>query len=133
MSQEIPQAEVYLITCGPGTEIYSVYGHSALRIVIPEKKIDTVYNWGVFDFATPNFAWKFAKGRLNYMLGVYSFESFLKDYFLEKDGSYLRSSIWKHLILKGFFFFWKKISSPKILPTVMIFTMIIVRRGYAIL
>ena len=84
MSQEIPQAEVYLITCGPGTEIYSVYGHSALRIVIPEKKIDTVYNWGVFDFATPNFAWKFAKGRLNYMLGVYSFESFLKDYFLEQ-------------------------------------------------
>jgi len=84
MSQEIPQAEVYLITCGPGTEIYSVYGHSALRIVIPEKKIDTVYNWGVFDFTTPNFAWKFAKGRLNYMLGVYSFESFLKDYFLEQ-------------------------------------------------
>jgi len=84
VSQEIPQAEVYLITCGPGTEIYSVYGHSALRIVIPEKKIDTVYNWGVFDFATPNFAWKFAKGRLNYMLGVYSFESFLKDYFLEQ-------------------------------------------------
>ena len=84
ISQEIPQAEVYLITCGPGTEIYSVYGHSALRIVIPEKKIDTVYNWGVFDFATPNFAWKFAKGRLNYMLGVYSFESFLKDYFLEQ-------------------------------------------------
>jgi len=83
-SQETPQAEVYLITCGPGTEIYSVYGHSALRIVIPEKKIDTVYNWGVFDFATPNFAWKFAKGRLNYMLGVYSFESFLKDYFLEQ-------------------------------------------------
>lgn len=84
ISQETPQPEVYLITCGPGTEIYSVYGHSALRIVVPEKKIDTVYNWGVFDFTTPNFAWKFAKGRLNYMLGVYSFEAFLKDYFLEQ-------------------------------------------------
>lgn len=84
ISQETPQTEVYLITCGPGTEIYSVYGHSALRIVVPEKKIDTVYNWGVFDFTTPNFAWKFAKGRLNYMLGVYSYEAFLKDYFLEQ-------------------------------------------------
>jgi len=84
ISQETPQPEVYLITCGPGTEIYSVYGHSALRIVVPEKKIDTVYNWGVFDFATPNFAWKFAKGRLIYSLGVYSFEAFLKDYFLEQ-------------------------------------------------
>jgi len=84
ISQETPRAEVYLITCGPGTETYSVYGHSALRIVVPEKKIDTVYNWGVFDFDTPNFAWKFAKGRLNYMLGVYSYEAFLKDYFLEQ-------------------------------------------------
>jgi hypothetical protein len=84
ISQETPRAEVYLITCGPGTEIYSVYGHSALRIVVPEKKIDTVYNWGVFDFATPNFAWKFAKGRLNYSLGVDSYETFLRDYFLEQ-------------------------------------------------
>ena len=80
-SQEQPEAEVYLITCGPGTEIYSIYGHSALRIVIPEKESDLVYNWGVFDFNAPNFAWKFAKGRLSYMLGVYPYDRFLKDYF----------------------------------------------------
>jgi hypothetical protein len=83
-SQEMPQAEIYLITCGPGTETYSMYGHSALRIVIPEKKSDLVYNWGVFDFGTPNFVWKFAKGRLNYSLGVYSYESFLREYFQDQ-------------------------------------------------
>jgi len=83
-SQEQSKAEIYLITCGPGSEIYSVYGHSALRIVIPEKQSDLVYNWGVFDFDTPNFVWKFAKGKLNYMLGVYSYDRFLKDYYSEK-------------------------------------------------
>lgn len=83
-SQEDPGAEIYLLTCGPGTETYSVYGHSAMRVVIPARKSDTVYNWGVFDFNTPNFVWKFAKGRLNYSLGVYSYETFLRDYFMEQ-------------------------------------------------
>jgi hypothetical protein len=83
-SQQSPGAEVYLVTCSPGTETYSIYGHSALRIVIPSENLDMAYNWGVFDFATPNFVWKFAKGRLEYMLGVYSFDRFLQDYFLEQ-------------------------------------------------
>jgi hypothetical protein len=75
---------VYLLTCGAGTETYSIYGHSALRIVYPAKKSDFVYNWGVFDFATPNFAWKFAKGRLDYMLAVDPTQNFLQAYFYEK-------------------------------------------------
>jgi hypothetical protein len=83
-AEEKPRAEAYLITCGPGSEIYSMYGHSALRIVIPEEESDLVYNWGVFDFNTPNFAWKFAKGKLSYMLGVYPYDRFLRDYFSEE-------------------------------------------------
>jgi len=83
-SQEANDTIVYLITCGPGTETYSIYGHSALRVVISNKNSDTVYNWGVFDFDTPNFAWKFAKGRLNYMLDSDPFERFLRGYFYEK-------------------------------------------------
>ncbi len=83
ISQENPKAYIYLLTCGPGTETYSVYGHSALRVVIPEKNSDVVYNWGVFDFATPNFAWKFAKGRLDYSLGISTYDNFLKDYYTE--------------------------------------------------
>lgn len=73
---------MYLITCGPGTETYSIYGHSALRVVIGKE--DIVFNWGVFDFDTPNFAWKFAKGRLNYMLVPETYESFLRSYFYEQ-------------------------------------------------
>lgn len=84
ISLEAQKAEIYLLTCGPGTETYSVYGHSALRIVIPENGSDLVYNWGVFDFSTPNFTWKFAKGRLDYMLGDSSYEAFLRDYVFEE-------------------------------------------------
>jgi len=83
-SQEATPPEIYLLTCGPGTETYSHYGHSALRIVIPESGSDLVYNWGVFDFSTKAFAWKFAKGRLEYNLGVNSYESFLSDYIFEE-------------------------------------------------
>ena len=83
-SGQVADTTVYLITCGPGTDTYSIYGHSALRVVIINNKTDTVYNWGVFDFSTPNFAWKFAKGRLEYMLYAGSYERFLRGYFYEK-------------------------------------------------
>lgn len=82
-SQFSNDTTAYLLTCGPGTETYSIYGHSALRIIIREKNSDIVYNWGVFDFDTPNFAWKFAKGRLDYMISAESVNSFLSVYIFE--------------------------------------------------
>ncbi len=84
LSQPSPDTLCYLITCGPGTETYSIYGHSALRVVISDKKSDTIYNWGVFDFNTKNFAWKFAKGRLDYTLQAETLKGFLQDYFYEE-------------------------------------------------
>jgi hypothetical protein len=84
LSQASSDVSVYLLTCGPGTETYSIYGHCALRIAIPERNIDQVYNWGVFDFSTKHFAWKFAKGKLDYMLDDESFERFLSIYFYEQ-------------------------------------------------
>jgi len=83
-SQSPDDTIAYLITCGPGSETYSIYGHSALRIVIPEKQTDVVYNWGVFDFNTKNFVWKFAKGRLDYMLIAEPPKGFLQGYFYEQ-------------------------------------------------
>ena len=80
--------QAYLVTCAPGTETYSIYGHSALRIINPATGIDSIYNWGVFDFSTPHFAWKFAKGRLDYMLDVNTPQSFLGEYFYEKRSVY---------------------------------------------
>jgi hypothetical protein len=75
--------DVYIITCAPGTESYSIYGHTALRVSVRGTTIDRVYNWGIFDFSTPNFAYRFAKGRLDYMLGAYGYEDFLMEYISE--------------------------------------------------
>ncbi len=83
-SQSAADTTVYLITCGPGTETYSIYGHSALRVLISSRNTDIVYNWGVFDFSATHFAWKFAKGRLDYMLIGGSLKTFLEDYFYEE-------------------------------------------------
>jgi hypothetical protein len=84
LSQQSNDTIAYLITCGPGTETYSIYGHSALRIAIPGKHTDIIYNWGVFEYNTKNFAWKFAKGRLDYMLDTEITKGFLQSYFFEQ-------------------------------------------------
>jgi len=81
--RDTDSADVYLITCAPGSESYSIYGHTALRITFRGTGFDMVYNWGIFDFSTPNFVYRFAKGRLDYMLGVYDYEVFLREYFME--------------------------------------------------
>jgi hypothetical protein len=83
-AQDAGIKSVYLITVNPGTETYSIYGHSALRVADAETGSDSFYNWGVFDFETPHFAWKFAKGRLDYMLDINTPNSFLGEYIYEK-------------------------------------------------
>jgi hypothetical protein len=79
-AQVTENADVYLLTCAPGNATYSIYGHTALRICVSGTEIDRVYNWGIFDFSTPNFAFRFAKGRLDYMLGSYSYDTFIYEY-----------------------------------------------------
>ena len=82
-AQSADSADVYMITCAPGTASYSIYGHTALRITMRNAPFDMVYNWGIFDFSTPNFVYRFAKGKLDYMLGAYSYERFLEEYVAE--------------------------------------------------
>ncbi|UOB17205.1 lipoprotein N-acyltransferase Lnb domain-containing protein [Abyssalbus ytuae] len=79
-----PQAEISIITCGPGEELYSSFGHSAFRVKDPSLNIDIAYNYGTFDFNTPNFYGKFAQGKLLYHLSVYSFKVFEYSYLQEQ-------------------------------------------------
>lgn len=86
-SQSLPlsnQAEVSLITCGPGTELFSAFGHTAFRVRDPEVGFDRVYNYGTFDFNDPNFYTNFTKGDLRYFLSAYDFGRFLRTYHNEK-------------------------------------------------
>ena len=79
-----PQAEISVITCGPGyNELYETFGHSAFRVHDIPNKIDKVYNYGTFNFNTPNFYLKFTQGKLLYDLGVYPFGAFLQSYHRE--------------------------------------------------
>ncbi len=66
-----PSAKVSLITIGPGQELYSSFGHSALWISDPTLGIDRNYNYGTFDFRTGNFYLKFLRGTLPYQIAVY--------------------------------------------------------------
>jgi hypothetical protein len=73
-------AKVVLFTCGPGDELYAGFGHSALWVSDPTQKIDRLYNYGTFDFDTPNFYGKFIRGKLDYMLSVTRASRFLAEY-----------------------------------------------------
>ncbi|MXN91989.1 DUF4105 domain-containing protein [Flavobacterium sp. Sd200] len=74
------KAFVSLLTCGPGNELYSVFGHTALRINDPVTGIDAVFNYGTFDFDTPNFYLKFVKGDLQYFVSASSYQDFVYTY-----------------------------------------------------
>ncbi|RWX02408.1 lipoprotein N-acyltransferase Lnb domain-containing protein [Flavobacterium cerinum] len=74
------QANVSLLTCGPGDEMYSVFGHTAIRVYDPTTRFDVVYNFGSFDFDTPNFYGKFVKGDLQYFVTTSSFDDFVYTY-----------------------------------------------------
>lgn len=83
-----PQARISLLTCSAGTEIYSYFGHSAIRINDPVNKLDQVYNYGVFSFETPNFIWRYCKGETYYTIADESMRSFMQTYYAEKRDVY---------------------------------------------
>ena len=72
-----PQAEISNIICGPWQgEVYSAFGHNAIRVYDPVNQIDDAYNYGVFDFNQPNFYLNYTRGLLLFKLGVYPYPDF---------------------------------------------------------
>ena len=72
--------QVYLLTCEPHDEIYSLYGHTAIRVVNPSNNMDIVVNYGAFDYTSKNFVLRFVFGLTDYMMMVYSYSDFLAEY-----------------------------------------------------
>lgn len=73
--------EVSLITCAPHQEIYSLYGHSAIRWHdFSSHPQDIAFNYGVFDFRRPHFVLRFTFGLTDYELGAYPFSAFCAEY-----------------------------------------------------
>lgn len=69
---------ISLITCYPGEEIYELCGHSAIRV--RGEGIDSVWNYGIFDFNQPNFVYRFVKGETDYRGASYPFRWFMPEY-----------------------------------------------------
>lgn len=82
------KTKVSVLTCDIGTELHSLFGHTALRINDPVNGFDAVYNFGYFDFNTPNFYLKFVKGDMKYFAAVDSFENFMPEYIYYQRGVY---------------------------------------------
>lgn len=76
---------VSVITCSPGQEVYSLYGHTAIRVQDKRRGTDHVFNYGVFDFNTDYFAWKFVLGHTDYICMASPWEYFTGEY--ERRGS----------------------------------------------
>ncbi|WP_418511933.1 DUF4105 domain-containing protein [Corallibacter sp.] len=78
-AQELTKnAQVSILTIGPGTSLNDAFGHSAFRI--KDSNFDYVFNYGVYNFNTPNFYTKFARGKLEYLIGLDYYEAFFNAY-----------------------------------------------------
>ena len=87
-AQTIPvdNTTISILTCGTGDQVYAIFGHSAIRVQDPTKNIDWVFNYGTFDFDTPNFIPKFLRGKLLYQVKGSSYDRFLAEYqFYQRD------------------------------------------------
>ena len=79
-SEYYDSVEVSLLTCAPHEEIYSLYGHSALRFRDLHNGQDVVLNWGTFDFKAPHFVMRFVFGLTDYELGLSNYSDFCRYY-----------------------------------------------------
>jgi hypothetical protein len=87
-SSPMDSVRISLLTCAPGSEIYALFGHSAIRYENPEKDQDWVFNYGMFSFKEPNFVMRFVKGETDYQLGVVPFRYFETEYALRGSSVY---------------------------------------------
>lgn len=82
-------AKISVLTVGTADELHSLFGHTALRINDAALGLDITYNFGMFNFHTPNFYLKFVKGDLEYQLAVEEFADFMFHY------QYVNRTVWE--------------------------------------
>ena len=76
----IDSTVISLLTCSPHQEVYSLYGHTAIRVQNSVTHEDIVVNYGVFDFAQPHFIARFVFGLTDYSMGIMPFSLFYQEY-----------------------------------------------------
>lgn len=84
IAQDSSHLRISLLTCTPGEELYSIFGHSAIRIMDSSSVTDYVFNYGTFNFNDEGFYLKFIRGKLLYYVSVERFDDFVYSY--QSDG-----------------------------------------------
>ncbi len=85
-AQDSSRLRISLITCTPGDQLYSIFGHSAIRIIDSTSLTDYVYNYGTFNFEDEGFYLKFVRGQLDYYISLDMFSNFMYAYRVENRG-----------------------------------------------
>jgi len=85
-AQDSSHLRISLLTCSPGEELYSTFGHSAYRVVDSSSVTDIVYNYGTFSFDDNGFYMKFIRGKLLYFVAPENFQDFKESYRAENRG-----------------------------------------------
>jgi hypothetical protein len=79
-AQDSSRLRISLLTCTPGEELYSIFGHSAIRVIDSNSVADIVYNYGTFNFDDEGFYLKFIRGKLMYYISAAYFSDFKFEY-----------------------------------------------------
>lgn len=82
------EAQISVLTIRPGDEIYTIFGHTSLRVYDPAKGKDQVFNYGLFSFSEPNFTMKFLRGKLLYYLGLNRYKRFMDENAFERRSTF---------------------------------------------
>jgi len=86
LAQDSSHIRISLLTCTPGQELYSTFGHTAIRITDSISLTDYVFNYGTFNFEDDGFYTKFIRGKLLYYLSAENFSDFKFIYQAENRG-----------------------------------------------
>ena len=80
MISKMDSVEISLLTCSPHEAVYSLYGHTAIRIQDQRNGEDLAVNYGLFSFEKPHFVLRFVFGLTDYEMGIEPFEAFCRQY-----------------------------------------------------
>jgi hypothetical protein len=83
---------VGIVTMGQGDYVYELFGHNAIWIRDSARGTDWVYNYGIFDFDSPGYWWRFVTGNWLYTLAVDDLSSTLATY------RYWNRSVWVQVL-----------------------------------
>lgn len=74
-------AKISLLTNSPWSqEVYALFGHTAIRVQDSVNYTDVVFNYGIFDFNSSNFMYRFVKGETDYIIAAMNFNNYKREY-----------------------------------------------------